>query len=129
MSLKRLTREETDRGKGVAPPRDPITDFDEACANLVRQVLVTAGIFHVSEPGTEDPETFCPRPPLAVLDLGFGCGGQTWEQCRPARDNGGRTVSYVMLALNELQHRVPCVASTEKLQKLNQERTSNLASL
>ncbi|KAM0326355.1 hypothetical protein ACHAQA_006957 [Verticillium albo-atrum] len=77
---------------------NPIEHFDEAALALLKQLLAAAGLL-TSKPAT------APRGPeaLAILDLGFGCGDQTWHLARltsPARWSDFR---YVGLTLNEAQ--------------------------
>ncbi|KAK1828931.1 hypothetical protein QBC39DRAFT_332897 [Podospora conica] len=115
-------------GYWTSPSGDPVTDFDEACANLLREVLVEAGIVHAQKAGADDGSESPPLPPLAVLDLGIGCGDQTVELCRLARENG-RRVRYVGLTLNELQLGVARRRVHREITKWNQEAASNPASL
>ncbi|VUC21858.1 unnamed protein product, partial [Clonostachys rosea] len=58
---------------------EPIHDFEEACSTLLRNILDRAGI--LNQPGKPQQT---PRS-LAVLDLGFGCGDQTFELVRLTR--------------------------------------------
>ncbi|KAK4442724.1 hypothetical protein QBC34DRAFT_452934 [Podospora aff. communis PSN243] len=74
-----------------SPSGEPIRHFDEACAALLREILSTAGLV------ASDHRS------IAVLDLGFGCGDQTWELSRLLKLGGYESLSYVGLTLNESQ--------------------------
>lgn len=50
----------------------------------------------------EDPPS---QRSLGVVDLGFGCGDQTWELARLARAAGWHDLHYVGLTLNDAQVR------------------------
>ncbi|KAH7303497.1 hypothetical protein B0I35DRAFT_364932 [Stachybotrys elegans] len=71
---------------------EPIEDFPEASAALLREVINTAG-FAKGDGGK-----------TAILDLGFGCGDQTWDlvQLMHAEKSG---FQYVGLSLDQYQVR------------------------
>ncbi|KFA79942.1 hypothetical protein S40288_05115 [Stachybotrys chartarum IBT 40288] len=71
----------------------PIKRFPEACAALLHQILDASGILiqDHNEKG------------LAVLDLGYGCGDQTWELAELVRTGGWAGFRYVGLSLDKTQ--------------------------
>ncbi|KAK7220135.1 hypothetical protein V2G26_008138 [Clonostachys chloroleuca] len=76
---------------------EPIHDFEEACSTLLRNILDKAGL--LNQPGPKQPQRS-----LAVLDLGFGCGDQTFELVRLTRpDPGWDAFRYVGLTLSRVQ--------------------------
>ncbi|KAK7424631.1 hypothetical protein QQZ08_008514 [Neonectria magnoliae] len=75
----------------------PIQDFKQACAALLKEILSTSGILD------RDPAQNSSNSALAILDLGFGCGDQTWELARLATSAGWADFQYVGLTLNEAQ--------------------------
>jgi hypothetical protein len=74
----------------------PVEVFEEACANLLKEILRTAGLLQA------DHDTQAQKPKsLAILDLGFGCGDQTFELVRLTEPPGGwDSFRYVGLTLN-----------------------------
>ncbi|KAF4448769.1 hypothetical protein F53441_7876 [Fusarium austroafricanum] len=76
---------------------EPIDKFPDACAALLEQVVRTAGL------SDDGPSRTAPRGSLAVLDLGFGCGDQTWQLAKLAESQGWRDFRYVGLTLNDAQ--------------------------
>jgi hypothetical protein len=76
---------------------EPIQAFEDACAALLREILNTSGI--LDHDATESTSGNA----LAILDLGFGCGDQTWELARLARGAAWSDIQYVGLTLNEAQ--------------------------
>ncbi|KPM42326.1 hypothetical protein AK830_g4227 [Neonectria ditissima] len=84
-------------GYWKTPQGQPIQDFEQACAALLREILSTSGILD-RDPAGQSSSSF-----LAVLDLGFGCGDQTWELARLATSAGWANFHYVGLTLNEAQ--------------------------
>jgi hypothetical protein len=76
---------------------NPIQHFDEACAALLREVVLASGI--ISKEDTEDAR----RGSLGILDVGFGCGDQTWELARLALSSGWTKLRYVGLTLDGAQ--------------------------
>ncbi|CAH0024052.1 unnamed protein product [Clonostachys rhizophaga] len=76
---------------------EPIHDFEEACSTLLRNILDRAGL--LNQPGLKQPQRS-----LAVLDLGFGCGDQTFELVRLTRpERGWDAFRYVGLTLSRVQ--------------------------
>ncbi|CRK16751.1 hypothetical protein BN1723_011083, partial [Verticillium longisporum] len=53
-----------------------IEHFDEAALALLKQLLSAAGLLAPKSPTAARPGA------LAILDLGFGCGDQTWHLAR-----------------------------------------------
>ncbi|KAF7553451.1 hypothetical protein G7Z17_g3619 [Cylindrodendrum hubeiense] len=76
---------------------EPVQDFEEACLGLLKEVVKASGI--LDKDATKDT----PPRSLAILDLGFGCGDQTWELARLAQQGGYLDFQYVGLTLNEAQ--------------------------
>ena len=74
---------------------EQIQVFEEACANLLREILKDAGLL--------SPGQGSKARSLAVLDLGFGCGDQTWELVRLTRPGAWNNLRYVGLTLNQAQ--------------------------
>ncbi|CAM1507797.1 Fc.00g046450.m01.CDS01 [Cosmosporella sp. VM-42] len=79
------------------PEGQPIYNFEEACVALLKEIVAMSGILEIS-PAVHDPPGS-----LAILDLGFGCGDQTWELARLARSAGWSNFQYVGLTLDEVQ--------------------------
>jgi hypothetical protein len=78
---------------------EPVEIFQEACANLLKEILRTAGLLK-SEADTHGSS----HKSLAVLDLGFGCGDQTFELIRLTQPaSGWDKFRYVGLTLNHSQ--------------------------
>lgn len=87
-----------------SPSGEPFQHFDEACAALLREILVTAGIVDGPSSATSNPKIKLGKPKsLAVLDVGFGCGDQIWELSRLVGLDGWNDVGYVGLTLNKSQ--------------------------
>ncbi|KAL2754099.1 hypothetical protein ACRALDRAFT_1063048 [Sodiomyces alcalophilus JCM 7366] len=76
-----------------------IIHFDEAAANLLRKVVTTAGLLDQGAAACRSKR----NETLAILDLGFGCGDQTWELARMVLSGGWHDFRYVGLTLNEAQ--------------------------
>ncbi|CRK47545.1 hypothetical protein BN1723_007602 [Verticillium longisporum] len=74
-----------------------IEHFDEAALALLKQLLSAAGLLIPKSP------TVARRGALAVLDLGFGCGDQTWHLARLTASGPWSDFRYVGLTLNEAQ--------------------------
>lgn len=72
--------------------------FEEACSNLLKQILSLAGLLE-----TEPAATYDSPKSLAVLDVGFGCGDQTLELVRLTRPRGWSDFRYVGLTMNQGQ--------------------------
>lgn len=68
-----------------------VTRLQDACAALLYQVLATPSLL---EPSSN---------PLSILDVGFGCGDQTWELARLV---GRDRLQYVGVTNNAAQMRV-----------------------
>lgn len=66
---------------------------------LLRQILTDAGLL---DDAALKQHTGGSRS-LAVLDLGFGCGDQTWELVRLTKPAGWRDFRYIGLTLNQAQ--------------------------
>ncbi|KXX75035.1 LPS-assembly protein LptD [Madurella mycetomatis] len=81
-----------------SPSGKPIRHLDEACASLLRELLSTAGLLR-----QDDDNTSSPPDPLAILDLGIGCGDQTSEIVRLMVQQQGRQLGYVGLTLSPVQ--------------------------
>lgn len=90
-----LTRDRRKRADGSA-----IEYFDEACCALLHRILDLSGALSIKVTDKDRPSS---NGSLAIIDLGFGCGDQTWELARLAQSNGRRTFRYVGLTLNEAQ--------------------------
>ncbi|KAF4993096.1 hypothetical protein FGRMN_6711 [Fusarium graminum] len=75
---------------------EPIENLPEASSALLEQVVCAAGL-------SGDPIQTNSRGSLAVLDLGFGCGDQTWQLAKLASVQGWRDFRYVGLTLNDAQ--------------------------
>ncbi|KFH42345.1 hypothetical protein ACRE_069250 [Hapsidospora chrysogenum ATCC 11550] len=73
--------------------------FEEACSNLLREILSLAGLLGV-EPTADDGTS---SRSLAVLDVGFGCGDQTLELVRLTQPRGWSDFRYVGLTMNQDQ--------------------------
>ncbi|KAJ0143664.1 hypothetical protein CTA2_1245, partial [Colletotrichum tanaceti] len=71
----------------------PTQDFEQACRALLHEVLAEAGLLR--------PDSSSSR--LALLDLGIGCGDQSLELARLARQSGCDDYRYVGLTLNPSQ--------------------------
>ncbi len=78
-----------------------VEHFDEACAGLLREILVTAGI--APHGSLEDATLSSTRRPISILDLGFGCGDQTIALAKHIRPADWQDFRYVGLTLNESQ--------------------------
>ncbi|KAM0271951.1 hypothetical protein ACHAQH_008890, partial [Verticillium albo-atrum] len=76
---------------------NPIEHFDEAALALLKQLLTTAGLLTPKSQITSRPGA------LAILDLGFGCGDQTWHLARLTAPAQWSDFRYVGLTLNEAQ--------------------------
>ncbi|KAI5467948.1 hypothetical protein BGZ63DRAFT_346906 [Mariannaea sp. PMI_226] len=76
---------------------EPILRFEEACAALLQQILNSSGL--LDKDAAKNPKGSA----LAILDLGFGCGDQTWELTRLCKRAGWTDFQYVGLTLNEAQ--------------------------
>ncbi|EEY16221.1 predicted protein [Verticillium alfalfae VaMs.102] len=74
-----------------------IEHFDEAALALLKQLLSAAGLLAPQSPTAARPGA------LAVLDLGFGCGDQTWHLARLTASGPWSDFRYVGLTLNEAQ--------------------------
>ncbi|KAF4125359.1 hypothetical protein GMORB2_4199 [Geosmithia morbida] len=88
-------------GYWTTPDGKTITVFEDACAMLLRQILDTAGLI-----GPDDAEDTpdLKRRSLAILDVGFGCGDQTWELVRLTRAaTRWSRFRYVGLTMNRYQ--------------------------
>lgn len=68
--------------------------FDEACLGLLKEILNTAGFLN---PAPDSDRS------LSILDLGFGCGDQTWALARLIKPSSSRRFRYVGLTLDESQ--------------------------
>lgn len=87
-----------DTARRKSPSGEPIRHLDEACASLLRELLSTAGLLR------QDDENPSSQPgPLAILDLGIGCGDQTSEIVRLVTQQQGRRLGYVGLTLSPAQ--------------------------
>ncbi|KAF4967431.1 hypothetical protein FSARC_5004 [Fusarium sarcochroum] len=84
-------------GYWKTPQGEPIEKFPEACSALLEQCVRAAGLLE------HDLVTSGPRGSLAILDLGFGCGDQTWQLAKLAHAQGWKNFRYVGLTLNEAQ--------------------------
>ncbi|KAI9149072.1 hypothetical protein HJFPF1_11118 [Paramyrothecium foliicola] len=73
-----------------------ITNLPQASASLLREVISSSGIL---EKNRKD----VPSGQLAILDLGFGCGDQTWELVRLTQSAKWPSFRYVGLSLNQAQ--------------------------
>jgi hypothetical protein len=73
--------------------------FEEACSNLLKEILSLAGLLGV-ESTADDARS---SRSLAVLDVGFGCGDQTWELVRLTQPRGWCNFRYVGLTMNQDQ--------------------------
>lgn len=68
---------------------------------LLRQVLDTAGLV---KDGQDGNSVSSPSKSLAILDVGFGCGDQTWELVRLTRAaSHWSRFRYVGLTMNQFQ--------------------------
>jgi hypothetical protein len=81
------------------PQGAPIEKFPEACSALLDQIVRAAGLLDDDDPGAISGS----RGSLAILDLGFGCGDQTWQLAKLAQVQGWRGFRYVGLTLNDAQ--------------------------
>ncbi|KAM5344318.1 hypothetical protein ACJ41O_012855 [Fusarium nematophilum] len=83
-------------GYWKTPQGEPIKDFPDACLGLLKEILRMSGLL-------DQKTSTASRRSLAILDLGFGCGDQTWELARLAHSQGFLDFQYVGLTLNEAQ--------------------------
>ncbi|KAF6807380.1 hypothetical protein CPLU01_15803 [Colletotrichum plurivorum] len=90
---------------------NPICYFEQACRNLLHEVLSDAGILR------NDPST----SKLSILDLGIGCGDQSWELARLASESSRDGFRYVGLTLNEAQFHMAAQKPYGKLQKASSD--------
>ncbi|TDZ16928.1 hypothetical protein Cob_v009990 [Colletotrichum orbiculare MAFF 240422] len=74
----------------------PVKDLEQACRNLLHEVLSEAGILRNSS---------SPKK-LGILDLGIGCGDQSLELARLVSQGNWDEYRYVGLTLNRSQHRL-----------------------
>lgn len=89
------------RGASRKTPRgDKIQYLDQACASLLREVLIGAGLL-TGDPVAE--KELRRRRSIAILDVGFGCGDQTVELCRALDAPAWQSFRYVGLTLNPSQ--------------------------
>jgi len=86
-----------------SPSGEPIQHFDEACASLLREVLTTAKVINPASSNTPKAKSHAKSKSLAVIDVGFGCGDQTWELSRLIKLHGWSDLAYVGLTLNQSQ--------------------------
>lgn len=93
--------EDADKNTRKRQDGERIVHFDEAAANLLRKVVSTAGLLDRDATSGHSKR----HQALAILDLGFGCGDQTWELARMAQSGGWHNFRYVGLTLNEAQVR------------------------
>lgn len=63
---------------------------------MLKEILKDAGLLNHGTEGNGSRS-------LAILDLGFGCGDQTWELVRLTRPGGWQDLRYVGLTLNQAQ--------------------------
>ncbi|KAH6683743.1 hypothetical protein F5X68DRAFT_137138 [Plectosphaerella plurivora] len=82
----------------TTPDGKPVQVFEEACASLLRELLITAGLLGDQSRGRDNA-----RQAFGVLDLGFGCGEQTWELTRLLDLGSWADFRYVGLSLNQAQ--------------------------
>ncbi|KJZ77193.1 hypothetical protein HIM_03514 [Hirsutella minnesotensis 3608] len=72
--------------------------FDEACLGLLKEILKTAGLLNQdSTVEAQEKRTF------SILDVGFGCGDQTWALARLLQPRSSDEFRYVGLTLNKSQ--------------------------
>ncbi|KAF6808834.1 hypothetical protein CSOJ01_07302 [Colletotrichum sojae] len=95
---------------------NPIRDFEQACRNLLHEVLSDAGILR------NDSST----SKLSILDLGIGCGDQSWELARLASESSRDSFHYVGLTLNEMQFRMAAQKPYGKLKKAGSDVHSSV---
>lgn len=81
------------------PQGAPIDKFPEACSALLDQIVRAAGLLDDENSASVSGS----RGSLAILDLGFGCGDQTWQLAKLAHTQGWRDFRYVGLTLNDAQ--------------------------
>ncbi|ODA83465.1 hypothetical protein RJ55_01979 [Drechmeria coniospora] len=87
-------------GYWTTPDGEPVEHFDDACLGLLREILQTAGLLPCGTDGTPATES---RPPISVLDVGFGCGDQTLALARLLQPRAASDFRYVGLTLNASQ--------------------------
>jgi hypothetical protein len=78
---------------------EPIQVFEQATATLLKEIMKAAGL--VGDDVKLDSSS-SPRA-LSVLDVGFGCGDQTWELVRLAKAEDWDDFRYVGLTANQYQ--------------------------
>ncbi|KAG9251828.1 uncharacterized protein F5Z01DRAFT_662240 [Emericellopsis atlantica] len=72
-----------------------VTTFEEATSNLLRQILLQADLI--------SPRA-SPQRSIAILDVGFGCGDQTWALVKSIDPSTNYTdFRYIGLTLDEAQ--------------------------
>jgi hypothetical protein len=91
-----LTSMWSNLGYWTDPKGGRVRIYEEACAGLLRELLNDAGLL---TPSSGDDELRS----LAVLDLGFGCGDQTWELVHLTRPGAWHDFRYVGLTLDQTQ--------------------------
>ncbi|EQL04225.1 hypothetical protein G6O67_004990 [Ophiocordyceps sinensis] len=77
---------------------ETVHHFDEACLGLLKEILRSAGLLDQKSPSRADSQ-----PTVSILDLGFGCGDQTWALARLLQPRSSHDFRYVGLTLDESQ--------------------------